>query len=143
VIDVLVDRNRRLATLDSDGREMFISVGAAVFNLRLAVRAHGREARVRLMPDTAEPDLAARILLAKAAAAPAAVVALADTIPRRHTNRRPFADQRVPFAIMQELAGAAAAEEVDLLAVDPELRAGVLSLTRTAENRMRTTPVPG
>src|SRR5262245_5767701 len=41
-VDVLADRRRRLATLDPEGREMFVSVGAAVFNLRVAVRAHGR-----------------------------------------------------------------------------------------------------
>jgi hypothetical protein len=31
---------------------MFVSIGAAVFNLRVAVRAHGRETQVRLMPDS-------------------------------------------------------------------------------------------
>ena len=140
VIDVLVDRSRQLPTLDADGREMFVSVGAAVFNLRVAVRAHGRETRVRLMPDPAEPDLAASVAMAKAATAPAAVLALAGAIPRRHTNRRPFSDTPVPFAVVQELVGAAAAEEVDLKGVDSALRAGVLGLTRTAENRMRTNP---
>ena len=139
-IDVLVDRRRQLAALDPDGREMCVSVGAAVFNLRLAVRAHGYEARVRLMPDTGEPDLMASVSIGPAAPPPAAVVALAEAIPRRHTNRRPFADRPVPFGVMQELAGAAVAEGAALLAVDPPLRDGVLSLTRTAENRMRTDP---
>jgi nitroreductase len=139
-IDVLVDRRRQLATLDPDGREMLVSVGAAVFNLRVAVRAHGRGTRVRLMPDPTEPDVAARVSLEKAAATPVGVAALADAIPRRHTNRRPFADQPVPFGTLEELAGAAAAERAALLAVDPPLRVGVLSLTRTAENRMRADP---
>jgi nitroreductase len=139
-VDVLVDRSRQLATLDPEGRELMVSVGAAVFNLRLAVRAHGHETRVRLMPDRAEPDLAARVSIEKAAAPPAGVVALAGAIPHRHTNRRPFADTQVPFGTLEELAGAAAAERAALLAVDPALRAGVLSLTRTAENRMRANP---
>jgi nitroreductase len=139
-IDVLVDRHRQLPTLDPDGREMFVSVGAAILNLRLALRAHGREARVRLIPDREQPDLAARLTMDRAAAPPAAVVALAETIPRRHTNRRPFADKPVPFGTLEELAAAAAAEQAALLAVDPALRDGVLSLTRTAENRMRTDP---
>jgi nitroreductase len=140
VIDVLVDRRRQLATLDSDGHEMFVSVGAAVFNLRLALRAHGLETSVRLMPADAEPDLAASVSIDNVAAAPAAVLALAEAIPRRHTNRRPFADTPVPFAITQELAGAAAAEQAELVFVDPALRSGILSLTRTAENRLRTNP---
>jgi hypothetical protein len=139
-IDVLVDRRRQLTTLDPDGREMFVSVGAAVFNLRLAVRAHGREARVDLMPDPGDPELVARLSLNRAAPPPAGVVALAEMIPRRHTNRRPFADQPVPHSTMEELAAAAEAEGAALLAVDPALRDGVLSLTRTAENRMRVDP---
>src|SRR5215211_1824241 len=60
-VDVLVDRRRQLATLDPQGREMLVSVGAAVFNLRVAVRANGRSARVRLMPDRSQPDLVARV----------------------------------------------------------------------------------
>jgi len=139
-IDVLVDRRRQLATLDPDGREMFISVGAAVFNLRLAVRARGREVQVRLIPGRTEPDLAATVSIGREAAPPAAVVALADAIPRRHTNRRPFADQPVPAATMRELSGAAVVEGAALLTLDPALRDGVLSLTRTAENRLRTDP---
>ena len=111
-----------------------------LFNLRVAVRAHGRESRVRLMPDPAEPDLAATGVDRTSTDAPAAVRALADAIPRRHTNRRPFADRPVPFGTMEELAGAATAEGAALLTVDPALRAGVLSLTRTAENRMRADP---
>jgi len=140
VVDVVVDRRRQLATLDPDGREMLVSVGAAVFNLRVAVRAHGRESQVRLMPDPSDPDLAARVTLGNAVAPPAGALALAEAIPRRHTNRRPFADRPVPYGTMEELAAAAMMEGAILLEVDPPLRNGVLSLTRTAENRMRTDP---
>jgi nitroreductase len=136
-VDVLADRRRQLATLDPDGREMFVSLGAAVFNLRLSVRAHGRESRVRLMPDPAEPDLVASVTLADWAPPPDAVAVLAAAVPRRHTNRRPFADRPVPYGIIEELTGAAGVEGAALLAADPALRDGVLSLTRTAENRMR------
>jgi len=139
-IDVLVDRTRQLAVLDPEGREMFVSVGAAVFNLRVAVRAHGHETSVQLTPDPDEPDLVATVSKEKPAAAPGGVTAMLDAIPRRHTNRRPFADKPVPFAIMQELTGAAAAEGAALLDVDPPLRDGVLGLTRTAETRLRAHP---
>jgi nitroreductase len=139
-IDVLVDRRRQLATLDPEGREMFVSVGAALFNLRVAMRADGRQPRVQLTPDPTEQELAASVTVDGAAAASTAARALADAIPRRHTNRRPFADKPVPYGTMEELAGAASAEGATLLTVDPKLRTGVLSLTRTAESRMRTDP---
>jgi hypothetical protein len=140
VVDVLVDRRRQLATLDPDGREMLVSVGAAVFNLRVAIRAHGHETEMRLMPDPGEPDLAASVTVERAVAPTAGALALAEAIARRHTNRRPFADRPVPYGTMEELTAAAAAEGAALIAVDPALRDGVLSLTRTAENRMLTDP---
>jgi len=140
IIDVFADRRRQLTTIDSHGREMFVSVGAAVFNLRLALRAQGRDPRVRLVPDPAEPDMAARVTIDRASPAPRSAKVLAEAIGRRHTNRRPFADKPLPYGTMEELTGAATAEHATLLPVDPALRAGVLSLTRTAENRMRTDP---
>jgi hypothetical protein len=140
VVDVLADRRRQLPVLDPDGREMFVSVGAAVFNLRVALHAHGRASQVRFMPDPGEPDLAARVTLAEAVAPAAGALALAEAIPRRHTNRRPFIDRPVPHGIMEELTAAARMEGAVLLEVDRPLRDGVLSLTRTAENRMRTDP---
>jgi hypothetical protein len=138
IVDVLVDRHRQLRTLDPDGREMFVSVGAALLNLRLAIRAHGHQTQVHLTPDRDHPDLVARVSIDDPAAPPANVLALYEAIARRHTNRRPFADRPVPYGTMEELAGAATAEGAAMLTVDPELRDGVLSLTRTAETRMRT-----
>jgi hypothetical protein len=55
-VDVIVDRRRQLAVADPDGREMHISVGAALFNLRVAVLGHGRQPLVRLLPDPGRPD---------------------------------------------------------------------------------------
>ena len=139
-VDVLVDRRRQLATLDPDGREMFVSVGAAVFTLRTDIRAHGRNNRVSFLPDPAEPDLAARVTLEGEAVPTAAMLALAEANGRRHTNRHPFTHQPVPDDIIDELAAAASLEQVLLIEVDPPLREGVLSLTRTAEIRMRADP---
>ncbi len=95
---------------------------------------------MRLMLDRQQPDLVATVVTQPASVPPAAVVALAEAIPHRHTNRRPFADKPVPYGTMEELSAAAAAEQASLLAVDPALREGVLSLTRTADNRMRANP---
>lgn len=139
-VDVLVDRRRQLATVDPTGREMLVSVGAAVFNLRLAVRAHGRAVMVRLAPDATQPDLAARLTLGQRTIADPWVRQLAPCIAQRRTNRRPFADRPVPEPVLAALSLAAAAESATLETADPALREGVLGLTRTAENRMRTNP---
>jgi nitroreductase len=135
-VDVLVDRGRQLRTLDPVGREMFVSVGAAVFNLRVALWTHGFEPFVELGPGP-DPDLAARVRVATAAEVPPAARTLAGAITRRHTNRRPFERRPVPTRVLDELARAAEAERAWLLVADDTLRDGVLSLTRTAEGRQR------
>jgi nitroreductase len=61
-------------------------------------------------------------------------------MPHRHTNRRPFTNDPVPAETLEMLARAAAAEGATLMVADKPLRDGVLSLTRTADNRMRTDP---
>jgi nitroreductase len=136
-LDVMVDRARQLHALDPVGREMFVSVGAALFNLRVALRVHGFEAFVELAPDPAHPDLAARVRVTTAAEVSPAARTLAEAIPRRHTNRRPFERRPVPERVLDELARAAEAERAWLLVADDVLRDGVLSLTRTAEARQR------
>jgi hypothetical protein len=136
-VDVLADPDRQLRTLDPQGREMLVSVGAAIFNLRIALRAGGRRPQVRLAPDPGQPNLAARITADEAAAESVAARVLAEAIPRRHTNRRPFLDEPLPTSAAAELGRAAAAEGGTLHIAEPSLRDAVLSLTRTAEHRMR------
>ena len=136
-IDVLADDRRRLHVLDPDGREMYVSVGAAVFTLRVALAAAGRPSAARLLP---ERDVAARVTIGPPTEPTRVARALAGAIGRRHTNRRPFADKPIPYGTMEELSGAAVAEGASLLVVGPELRDGVLSLTRTADTRMRGNP---
>ena len=41
-VDVFADHTRRFGVVDPSGREVLISVGAALLNLRIAVLAHGR-----------------------------------------------------------------------------------------------------
>ena len=60
-IDVYADRTRQLSVIDPSARELFISVGAAVFTLRLAMLASGRVPVQRLLPVPALADLTARV----------------------------------------------------------------------------------
>ena len=58
-VDVYADPRRRLDVLDPAGRELLISVGAAVFTLRLAIRGAGYLSDLKLFPVAAEPDFVA------------------------------------------------------------------------------------
>jgi nitroreductase len=139
-LEVLADPRRRLSTVDPDGREMYVSVGAALFNLRVALAAQGWHERAVLVPDPQTPLLAARLELGGPAAPTRAAQALAGAIGRRHTNRRPFKDLPLPTRVIAELTGAAELEGAHLFFPDRELRDAVISLTRTAENRLHESP---
>jgi nitroreductase len=137
-VDVYVDRRRQLEVIDPTGREMLISVGAAVLNLRVAIRHSGFLPAWRLWPDAAEPDLVARVRPGPPASPDPVVEALAEAIPRRHTNRHPFDRTVVPADVMERLTEAAALEGGQLNTVDAIGRTAILSLVRTAEQRLRT-----
>lgn len=137
-VDVYADWGRRLGVIDSSGRDLLISVGAAVFNLRVAMGQQGRVPVLQLWPDPAEPDLVARVTPGRAATPSPAQDALAEAIPRRHTNRRPFARLVVPTSVLDELTGAAAVEGARLRVADPPSRAAILSLLRAAGRHLRT-----
>jgi nitroreductase len=136
-IDVLADWSRRLEVIDPAGRELFISVGAAILNLRLAMRSRGQVPIVRLSPDPTEPDLVARVAPGPTADPNSALDALAEAIPLRHTNRRPFAPVAIPASILEDLVDAAAAEGAVLSVAHPAVRDAIFSLAHTAERRFR------
>lgn len=139
-VDVLADQSRRLYVVDPRGRELLISVGAAVLNLRIAMLAHGRLPMLRLFPAPDEPDLVARVTVGACVRVTDTVEALARAIPRRRTNRRPFADIAVPAAVLTDLAVAAQAEGGALTVADDLGQEAILSVIRTAETRWRAEP---
>src|SRR5687767_1738785 len=63
-IGVRLDRRRRLPMAGPDARAQHLSVGAAVFNLRVAAAHLGWDPLVRLLPEADDPDLLARMRLA-------------------------------------------------------------------------------
>jgi nitroreductase len=136
-VDVFADWDRRLEVIDPSGRELLISVGAAVFNLRLAMHQHGRAPMQRLLPDPAAPDLVARVAPGLPVTPGASLTALATAIPRRHTNRRQFARVVIPASVLEELAEAARVEGAILRVADAVSRGAILGLVRTAEQRLR------
>lgn len=141
LIEVYADRSRQLNVLDPAGRELVMSVGAAVLNLRVSILAHGRLPLLRLLPDQVyQPDLLARITVGDAVRPPFVARRLAWAIPRRHSNRRPFTSTSIPGQVLDELRAATRVEGADLVVADSPLREGVLGIVRTAEHRRADDP---
>jgi hypothetical protein len=139
-VDVYADPSRRLHVLDPQGREQLISVGAALFTLRLAVRRSGYRSDYSLFPDTDEPDLVARLTVTHPAPVSPAAEALAAAVEHRHTNRWPFAHIPIPRESLDRLRDAARREGAALALADPAGRDAVLRLARVADERLRQRP---
>ncbi|MEY9848660.1 hypothetical protein ABH940_005764 [Streptacidiphilus sp. BW17] len=136
-VEIRAALNRELRAEDPDGRGLHVSVGSAVFNLRVAVAHRGWEPVLRLLPDPHEPQLLATVRLA--GCSPTAADALASDlyaqIWRRHYSRQPFSPDPVPGALRAELVDAALSEGVRLHLPDVDEARRLLGLTREAEAR--------
>jgi len=139
-IEVYADRSRQLQVVDPGGRELAMSVGAAILNLRVAILARGRLPMHHLLPDPDQPDLLAVVAAGPALKPTFVSRRLAWAIPRRHSSRQPFLPTDVPEQILEQLRAAAQVENADLFLADPALRDAVLSLARTAENLRHADP---
>lgn len=117
-IELVADRERALGVCDPDDRELTIGCGAALYQLRLAIEHFGRAAKVHRFIDPDDPDLLATVGLGPARMPTADEVRLFDAIPRRHTNRRPFARVPVPEPIVERLRDIADAHDARLIPVE-------------------------
>lgn len=136
-VEVYADRSRRLDVLDPDGRELMISLGAAVFTLRAAMRGQGWIPGLSLLPDPDNPDLVARVRPQRPELPSPAAQQLAAAIDRRHTNRGPFTAAAVPAHAIEELRAAATLEGATLTVAGPASRTTIVGLGRLAEQRLR------
>jgi nitroreductase len=139
-VDVYADSARRLRVVDPDGREQLISVGAAVFTLRLALRRAGYGSDVALFPAPDEAELVARVTVTHPAPVTRAVEALAEAIPHRHTNRWPFAHLPVPADILDHLRDAARRECAVLAVAGAGGRDAILGMALAADRRLHARP---
>jgi nitroreductase len=118
-IELRADLRRKLG-VDLAGREMLISCGAALFGLRLAVRALGYLPVVELLPEPGRLRLLARVRLGAAAPVTALERKMLEAVPHRHTHRGPFQPGPLPAGLLAGLQHDAVAEGAVLAVVDTE-----------------------
>lgn len=110
-LDVIADRSRALPVCDPHGRQLAISCGAALFNLRVAMYHFGCVGDARPFPDPRQPDLLARIRLDGTMPPPKGTWDdLFRSIRLRVTNRGPFEDSEVPISLDTAMREAARSE---------------------------------
>lgn len=107
-IDLLADRTRALPANDPDDRELTISCGCALMNLRVGSAAEHLGCKTTLLPDPDEEDLLARLEIS--GSADAALATLAPAIDARQTFRAGFEKRPVAHEHVAELLDAATTE---------------------------------
>ncbi|MFD7733242.1 Acg family FMN-binding oxidoreductase [Kitasatospora phosalacinea] len=137
---VFADPARAVPLADPDGRGMLLSVGAALFNLRVAAAQLGFPVdELDLMPGplgVVGPDEPVAVVRFGPRGVPYELAELAAEIGRRHSSREPFANRDVPEAVIGELVAAAADEDTVLDVLEEAGARRVLALTAEAEARI-------
>ncbi|WP_240778010.1 hypothetical protein [Nonomuraea basaltis] len=137
LIELFADLDRRLRVGDPRGRNQLVSCGAALFNLRLAVRTGGRRPMVWLLPNPEEePELLAAVRMGAALPASAEQLELYNMIPIRRTSRRPYFTRTLPPAVLVELRLAASREGARLVPLDRHRAADTLEHAALAEDEL-------
>lgn len=109
-IDLLADRTRALPVNDPDDRELAISCGCALMNLRIAALDANLQPSVALLPASGDPDWLARLTLTEHAGSPFPEAALSRFIEGRRTYRKRFENRQVDRPALEPLIEAAGLE---------------------------------
>lgn len=135
------DRLRALPVVDPFDRELIISCGAALFNLRVALASLGIGYAITLFPSSLDPDLLADVRLLRKQSVGAELAALVNAIPLRVTTRQPFSPKPVGAAIERELIESALAEGVDVAcATEAGTREAIANLIAEADQQQFADP---
>ena len=127
------DRDRQLTAMDPTGRELVQSVGAALFNARVALAGSGWAVEVDRLPDLDDPDLLAIVRLVDGEP-DGELAALTPAISRRRTNRRQFIGAPMPEDLLRRLTGLAGHDGAVLVPVATEAQKHLVArLTQQAD----------
>ena len=135
----LLGPDRRLQVADPLSRELAISCGAALLNLRLAFRVMGHDVAVWLIPDAGNDSTllaSVEIVTGRTHRPFVKEQKLFAAIPLRHTNRAPFTDEVVSPTVQAAMKRAAFAEDGWLRALDRTQTANWMRAAARADGRL-------
>lgn len=136
-VDVIADRTRALEVLDPEHRELVMSCGAALFQLRVALRYFGHEPIVAVMPSYEEPDVLAVVKLGPERERTVEDELLFRAIPERHTNRVTTDESPLPAALLLAMKDSARMERAWLRSIEEaEQRSAVADLIAEGDRRL-------
>ena len=111
-VELFADRTRALPVVDPEDRELTMSCGAALCQLRLAIRHFGLTDMVELFPHARQAHMLARVTFGEARSSSAEEERLFHAIRKRRSNRWAFEARPVPPPLVAALRSSAADENV-------------------------------
>jgi hypothetical protein len=138
-ISIAANNERQLRLADPDGREMMISCGAALFNMRAAVRYLGFVPHTRVLPDPDLPNLIARVTWDEQVPPIEYERKLFAEIARRRTHRGGFDAAPLPAALLDILPQEATREKATLTLVssNPKLEQAIAAVVEAGDCALR------
>jgi len=134
VAELWADRARQVPSIDPDGRLLTLACGVALHHAATALTALGSTSTVTYLPEPNQLDLLARITLTGKRSPEAAAVRLFRAMSTRRSDRRPFADKRVPSDALDRLQAAAEAHHAHVSFARPD----TIVYVKTAAGRAAT-----
>jgi hypothetical protein len=120
-VQVCADRTRALPVVDPFDRELLISCGAAVLNLRVALSYFGLSYAITVFPAEFDPDIVVQLRVSRDGHLDSELANLFSALTTRVTTRTPFADEPVDPHLQSELVAACDAEGAIATCVEAEI----------------------
>ncbi|MBT8439674.1 MAG: nitroreductase [Gammaproteobacteria bacterium] len=120
MVSLYADRTRALPANDPDDRELTISCGCALMNLRVAAAHEGFGLTCDITPKPNDEDLLAVISFSKEETVSLTEAELFQSIEGRRTYRKRFESRDVPDSILGTLSGVATKENAWLHVIKSE-----------------------
>ncbi|HEX5188437.1 MAG TPA: hypothetical protein VFW16_02790 [Streptosporangiaceae bacterium] len=139
MLEVRADPDRALWVGDPNARGMYMSCGAALFNIRTAIRMTGFNPLVWPLPHPEFPPTVIAAVQAEPGRPPTfAEREMYEAIWHRHTNRGPFTEEPISAPVREALADAAKLEFATLRMLNPADVDTVLDLASAASAELAT-----
>lgn len=133
-VTMFADSARKLPITDPHGRELLISCGAALLNLRMAMRSYGYACDIRVHPEAESLDPLVQAMITGRENPSGLDRRLRDAIVARRTNRNEFEARALPPELLSDLSAAAKRESATLICMtEPEAKRRVVDLVGEAE----------
>ncbi len=118
---------------DAVQRQALVACGAALFNLRMAIRSHGVDCMVRLLPDDERPDLLAVVEVLGQRPMTPQLRDLTTAMPLLNTEPHQFGAGTVSEALLNELRHSARIEQAWVATISSNQLAELIPLVAVAD----------